>query len=342
MKTRFVLLAVKFSLITFLLTACGLLQQKPALTQTPPGAQVQPVTGIQYHFVTDQLLLPTTEEKAQAYALDVDGDSEQRGDNLFGRLLTLLTSVAPGLDVQSTLSETVAAGQLVSLHVVKADDPLNDSSVSWSILQGEEAQAAPAFDGSDEFTVDSAAPINAPVVGALSAGHFSGGPGAARLRLFLLGQYIELDSIALRLEVDVSAAGCANGRLGGGLTAAEFSDKLLPKIADGLNQIVQADPTAAKVLLQALDSNNDGTITIQELQTNPVLKLAISPDLDLLDASGTFNPGQDGREDSYSMGLGFTCVPASFVAPGDSPFTAANQRPRPCRRSPDWRRPTLP
>jgi hypothetical protein len=48
-----------------------------------------------------------------------------------------------------------------------------------------------------------------------------------------------------------------------------------------------------------------------------VLMVAGSPDLDLLDASGKFNPGQDGVKDSYSMGLGFTCVPAKFTAPGD-------------------------
>ncbi len=49
---------------------------------------------------------------------------------------------------------SMAAGKLVSLHVVKADDPLNDPSVSWSIVQGEETKAAPVFDGSDAFTVD--------------------------------------------------------------------------------------------------------------------------------------------------------------------------------------------
>ena len=40
--------------------------------------------------------------------------------------------------------------------------------------------------------------------------------------------------------------------------------------------------------------------------------LAISPDMDLLDASGKFNPRQDGVKNSYSVGLGFTCVPATW------------------------------
>ena len=31
--------------------------------------------------------------------------------------------------------------------------------------------------------------------------------------------------------------------------------------------------------------------------------IAITPDMDLLDASGAFNPGQDGVKDSYSVGV---------------------------------------
>ena len=45
--------------------------------------------------------------------------------------------------------------------------------------------------------------------------------------------------------------------------------------------------------------------------------MPISSDLDLLDASGKFNPRQDGVKDSLSVGLGFTCVPATFTTPGD-------------------------
>lgn len=126
-----------------------------------------------------------------------------------------------------------------------------------------------------------------------------------------------MDLIGVRLEADLSAKGCANGKLGGGVTVDEFRSKLLPAITDGLNQVIKADQAVAPTLLQALDSDHNGTITVQELENNPVLMIAIAPDLDLLDGSGKFNPGQDGVKDSYSVGLGFTCVPAIFAAPGD-------------------------
>jgi hypothetical protein len=314
MKIKKIISATNAGLILLLLAACNVLKPTPAPTQTP---EVLPTTGVQYHFVTNTLLIPTTQAQTQAVALNVDGDPQQHPDNLFGELLTLLTSSTQGDEMQSALDQAINTGQLVLLHVVKADDPLNDPSVSWSVFQGEKTQSAPSFDGADKFTVDPAAPPTSPIVGSLTNGHFTGGSGTARVQMFVLSQPVEVDLIGVRVEADLSAAGCANGKLGGGVTVAEFRGKLLPTVTDGLNQIIKADPALATTLLQAFDSDRDGTITIQELENNPLLMLAVSPDLDLLDASGNFNPGQDGVKDSYSVGLGFTCVPATFTAPGD-------------------------
>jgi hypothetical protein len=314
MKNVFV---INDGLILLLLAACSALKPTPTQPAPTQTAVVQPATGVQYHFVTNKLLIPTSQEQTQAFALNVDGDPQQHPDNKFGDLLTLLTSTAQGLELQSTLDQAVDTGQVVSLHVVKADDPLNDPSVSWSIFLGQKTQSAPSFDGSDKFMLDPAAPTNSPIVGSLTNGHFTGGPGTARVQMFLLGQLAEVDLIGVRLEADVSAKGCANGKLGGGVTVDEFRGKLLPAIADGLNQIIKSDQAVANTLMQVFDSDRNGIITIQELENNPMLMIAVSPDMDLLDASGKFNPSQDGVKDSYSVGLGFTCVPATFTAPGD-------------------------
>jgi hypothetical protein len=229
----------------------------------------------------------------------------------------LLTSAAPGLELQSVLDQAVNSGQLVTLHVVKAEDSLNDPSVSWSLFLGQKTQSAPSFDGSDQFLIDFATPTDSSIVGSLTNGHFTGGPGSARVQVFLLGQLVDVDLIGVHLETDLSAQGCTNGKLGGGVTVEEFRSKLLPAIADGLNQIIKENEDVANTLLPIFDSDHNGTITIQEFENDPLLMIAVSPDLDLLDASGKFNPGQDGVKDSYSVGLGFTCVPATFTAPGD-------------------------
>jgi len=314
MKMKNIFVAANVSLVLLLLAACGAL--KPTSTPVPAQpTEIPPATGVEYYFVTNKLLLPTTQEQTQTFALNVDGDSQQSSDNKFGNLLTLLTSASPDLELQSPLDQAVNTGLLVSLHKIKANELLNDSSVSWSIFLGQKTQVPPVFDGSDTFTLDSAVPANAPIVGSLTNGHFTGGPGMVRVQMFLLGQSIDVNLIGVRLETDFSAQGCVNGKLGGGVTVDEFRSKFLPAITAGLNQIIKANKTASNNLLQTFDADQDGIITIQELENNPLLMIAVSPDLDLLDASGTFNPNQDGVKDSYSVGLGFTCVAAAFTAP---------------------------
>jgi len=303
MKPKSIFAAIRFFLILTLLSACNMPQSsKPAPTPTPEAA---PATGIQYHFVTNRLLVPATQEQAQAFGLNVDGDSQQQPDNLVGKLLTLLTSMVPSLEIQSTIDQAMNSGQLVSLHVVKADNLMNDPDVSWLIIQGQNSESVPAFDGTDKFIPDASTPVNSPIIGTLTNGHFSGGPGTAHIRVFLMDQLVEFDLIGVHIE----------GKVGGGVTVDEFRSKLLPAIASGLNQIIKLDSTMANTILPVFDSDRDGAITAKELENNALLMLAASPDLDLLDASGKFNPGQDGVKDSYSIGLGFTCVPASFSAP---------------------------
>jgi hypothetical protein len=314
MKMKKFFMIENTGLILLLLAACN--TPRPAPTPAPTQtAVVVPATGVEYYFVTNKLQIPTTQEQTQAFALNIDGDAQQTTDNKFGEMLTLLTSATPGLELQSALDQAIDTGQLVSLHMVKADDSLNDPSVSWSIFQGQKTRSAPNFNSPDKFTLDSAIPANPPIVGSLTNGHFIGGPGTSHIQMFLMGQQIDVDLVGAHLEADLSAKGCANGKLGGGVTVNEFRSKLLPAIAGGLNQIIKTNEAMTNTLLQTFDSDHNGAITVQELENHPLLMIVLSPDLDLLDASGNFNPNQDGVKDSYSLGLGFTCVPATFTAP---------------------------
>jgi len=310
MNRKNIFVVVNTGLVFILLAACGATAPIPT-----PTAVVIPSTGIQYQFVTNSLLLPATREETQTFALNIDGDPQQKLDNKFGELFTLLMSASPSLNLQLTLDQAVKGGQLVSLHAVQANDLLNDSSVSWSIFQGQATASAPRFDGTDIFQPAFDVSRDSSIIGSLISGHFSGASGKASIEISLLGQVVNVDLIGGMLEADVSEKGCVNGKLGGGLTVDDFQSKLLPAIVDGLNQIIQADLTTTKILSQVFDTNHDGTITLQELEGNPLLMIAISPDLDLLDASGAYNPRQDGVKDSYSVGLGFTCVPSSFTTP---------------------------
>lgn len=316
MKTKNVFL-IYTSLVLVLLTACAGPTPEPTPTPTPiPTAEVPVDASVSFHFVTNKLMVPTTKEQTQTFALNLDGDSQQVTDNLFGSLITLLLSTSPELKLQPAVDEAVNAGQMLMLHVVQAGDPLNSPSASWSIFQGETSQSAPKFDGSDSFTVAPAAVLSDSLIpGSITNGHFAGGPGTARVQMALLGLPVEMDLIGVRLEADVSEAGCTNGKLGGGVAADEFRAILIPALVDGLNSVIEADKTAAGTILPVFDADQSGSISIAEVQNNVLLQLATSPDLDLLDASGNFNPRQDGVKDAISVGLGFTCVPAVFTAP---------------------------
>jgi hypothetical protein len=308
--------AINAGLVLLLVSACSALKSAPAQpTLLTPTPVVIPVTGIEYQFVTNKLLLPTTHEQTQTFGLNIDNDMQKTPDNKFGDLLTLLTSVAPDLELQLTLDQAIDTGQLVTLHMVKADDFLNDPNASWFIYLGQSSESAPTFNGSDVFTPDSATPANSPIIGSLVNGNFAGGPTTIPFKMFLLGQVVEVELIGVRLDADITVDGCANGKLGGGITVEQFRGRLLPALSEGLNQIVASESTAATPLLQAFDADKDKIITTQELEKNIILMIAISPDLDLLDSTDTFNPGQDGVKDSYSIGLGFTCVPADFITP---------------------------
>lgn len=316
MKIKKVLMLHTGVVLALTLTACG--NAPTAMPTIPPP--VEPANAdVNYHFVTNKLLVPTTHDQSQTWALDVDQDPQQSPDNLIGGMLATLVSVSPGLEVQATLDETINTGQVVMLDMLTTNDLQNDPTAQWTLFRGMNTESTPKFDGSDTFTINPDPTRDSSISGSITNGHFTGGPATARIQMAFMGVLLEVELIGVRIEADVNANGCTDGKLGGGLTGENFRSVFLPALADGLNLAITANAgsTFIQTLLAALDGDENGTITQDELGGNILLNAATSPDLDLLDASGQFNPGQDDVKDSLSMGLGFTCVSASFSAPGE-------------------------
>jgi hypothetical protein len=305
--------------LSVLLAACGNNGFPTAKPTIPPPAapSESPAADTPHTFVTNTLILPLSTTQSQELALNIDNDPQGTADNMLGRMFSTFLGISPEFELQSTVDEMISTGHVVMLHLVQAEDLQNDTSVQWSIHHGQQPAATPAFNGSDAFTIDNTAPANSMIPGAITNGHFSGGPGSARVQMVFLGVPIEVDLLGVRLEADITANGCSNGRIGGGVSQTDFQATFLPAFADGLNQTIAEDPAAAfsQTVLAAFDGDRNGSITREELQGNLLLGLVTSPDLDLLDASGAFNPNQDGVKDSLSLGLGFTCVPAAFSHP---------------------------
>jgi hypothetical protein len=76
------------------------------------------------------------------------------------------------------------------------------------------------------------------------------------------------------------------------------------------------DGSAGASVLTFFDTDGDCLIPVAELMENSLIEATLrNPDLDLLDATGAFNPNDDGVPDSLSLAIGFTAVGGTFPLP---------------------------
>jgi hypothetical protein len=320
---------------------------------TQPDADTSPLTGDFTHYVGNTLNVPDNQAESMALGLNIDGDPQNKIDNALGGLLAALG--AQGLDTQSNIDASVTSGSLLLLHSIQADDLTADSSVGWQVFLGTAAAEPPAYDGTDTFTVDSTGPSDAKLRGSITGGQFTGGPGNITIQLALgEGAPIRVNLIGARIKANVTATSCTGGVLAGAVTKAEVDSAIIPAIAPLVNDSIlssdsvdgalvpcqtmadcpatsdsgsalECDDDARNLclsdssltILNLLDANKDGTVTAAEIMSNSIVSALLAPDVDMLDANGDFNPRQDGTKDSISLGVGFTCVNATFDAPGE-------------------------
>src|SRR5450432_534420 len=109
------------------LVACG-----GGSSSSEADAAIMVSTGTYYHFVTDSVTVGATTTEADSFAFDLDGD--KKPDNTLGDILAILKT--QGLDVQTSITSALTAGQFVILYSIRADDLAKDSTVSWRVLLG--------------------------------------------------------------------------------------------------------------------------------------------------------------------------------------------------------------
>jgi hypothetical protein len=309
---------------TFVGYGCG--DDEP-ITPTPDapttsGPDAGVVAGTYSHYVTSELV---TGPDPSVYAFDLDGDDSV--DNQIGAILLVLKPL--GFDADMTLSTAVNAGTIVVLHSVKAAS-LASGAATWQVYIGDPKDNPDLTSGNGMFTIASDSPTSAIVPGTITAGTFSGGPADVTLKLALIegAEPLTLLLHDAHLEADVTAAGCTNGKLGGGITQTDLTSIILPALVMALNDRIDADGTchedptlnacnaSNKSLLSTLDhvatGNSDNHIQVAEIQNHPVIGNALKPDVDILLANGQL--GKDGTKESLSIGVGFTCNKAVFTA----------------------------
>jgi hypothetical protein len=305
----------------------------------PPAAECDIAGEPSAQYINNKVTIKETKPGA----FDLDGDT--RPDNALGPVIALLET--RGLTIQMTVDEAIAAGSLVMLHSVKGDLAASDPA-SWSVYLGEPFEAPPVFDGSDQATVASSSPDDAKLCGKVTGGRFAGGPGAVTVQLALgEGAPLEVKLIGVRLEAAITADGCTDGLLGGGVTGQELDTNVYPAIAELLNNTTKDDHPAGAESPQACVAANDPCPpthrsteadpepTVCDVERKLCLQSSTIQTLEILDKNNDamVTPEEiktnkliaqalnldvdlqfgDGEADSLSVALEFECAKATFT-----------------------------
>jgi hypothetical protein len=269
-----------------------------------------------YGYVTSELRMPTDSAQAKSYARDIDGDGHK--DNAFGAFIAAVAQ--QNVDFQGRVNQDIADGDLLMLHELRTPSFVHTKKATWQVMYAEQTPT-PDFSGSGSFAVASG-PSSPRLPAKIKNHHVKTAAGNIPLRLDLFGGIFTLKLKKAKVFATCSKPSCSNGRINGAITVQQINTVMLPKLAAQLTAIVTRDcpgPDASscqadsegKNYQELFDTNNDLTITTQELQDSPFVQVLLAPDLDLVKGNG--KPGQDGVNDAMSIGVGFEAVRAHLV-----------------------------
>ncbi|MEM9492137.1 MAG: hypothetical protein AAGC55_23525 [Myxococcota bacterium] len=314
----------------FSLAACGGSDDDDDGGGGPDPVACDLASATDYPSVVNSLDLPTSVAEASSLALDLDGDNNN--DNKLGELLATLGSTF-GIDLQTTVGAALNAGEVIILTNLRAED-LTRGCGSFGVFLGANPDPEPCnadgvcglhLSGSASFELDAQSPTDTVVNGTIVGGRFALGeddePGRFELELDLIEgeDPIRVELIGAQVELSSISDSGVVGILGGAVTEETINNDILPPLAGAVNTLYQADcalngdvcecaaGSTGATLKTLLDPNGDCVITAEEVQTSGTIQALIQPDLDLV--------GDDGEEESLSLGVSFSTVGATFTAP---------------------------
>lgn len=206
------------------------------------------------------------------------------------------------------------------------------------------------LDGSGSFDIAANSPTDALLRGNIANGDMVAGPGTVSIELPLGDTPLQIDLIGARLEVTVSADGLMSGKLGGAITCTDVDNKLMPAVQSLVTGLVEdsctpvgddcgcesgstgetvlgffdggvlvciefeADGVTCKT--EELQGAGDCEIGLEELKSQSIIDATLrNPDVDLLENVGSCDEDSDSEDDSLSLAVGFSGVPATFTLP---------------------------
>jgi hypothetical protein len=322
-------------LIAAVLVGCGPSDRQVCMEAVLERPDVDP-SGVDTVWVVDSMNMPTTATEANQFGVNLDCDEYGRPDNAVGQILSTFASYNVSSDLDTDVNAMIDAGRLIELLTLRATSTADAEQVGLTLQHGIDLDGDPTdnLGGAETFAVDTERG-GGTATGRIVAAHLSvrGGPYPVGIPLPSLDAVVIVPLAGVSVELDIGD-GRLSGLLGGAIPSAVLDQVLLPSMHDALvrqldsecsGSTTGAPPCGCTALGQSLidlydwlpdrpgnEPDGDCMIDLDELGTNPLIRLLLEPDVDLFDADGVLNPGVDGNKDSLSIGFAFTAVPATI------------------------------
>jgi hypothetical protein len=258
--------------------------------------------------------------------------------------MVLSTLAGMGFDIQATIDQAVAEGDIILLVDFQTKDFSNTTAAGIQVFLGENPTPAACMagemydeatgtgcghhlDGNGMFSIAANSPDNAALGGKIVNGTFTGGPGDLSLQIALGGtDAIQLDLIGARAKATglsdamIGGSSATDGVIfGGAVTKEDIDTKIIPAIQKQLVPIIAEDctmPTAppacgcmadstGKTIIGLFDTNpKDCMVTVEEISTNSLIVSLLAPDVTI-----------DGKM-ALSIGIKATAAKATYTVPG--------------------------
>lgn len=297
-----------------------------APSDAPPDAIADApfVPGTSTHYVLDRVLLPENNTQARDYGLDLDNDMVV--DNRLGMVISVLSGM--GFEAQTDMDRMIDRGSIIMLGNVRGTSLVNSTPASFTIYQGinpvppactsaQDTICRKHLAGTGAFTIDPSILLDPPLIGSISNGQLTAGPGHLTIRFVFMGSApITVTLIGAHVQLAASSAGLT-GKLGGAITQTDVNMNVLPPMRDGFEATVMKECTmltsppscgcpggsTGNTLIGLFDTNQNCSISLGEVQNNSLIVSLFVPDVTV-----------EGKQ-ALSFGVSVTAVPGTYNDP---------------------------
>jgi len=282
-----------------------------------------------WDYLVNQLDIPTTSAEAANIGFDLNGDDVI--DNKLGTVMAML--MANGAEDPNTWVNTqIGIGGVVIPLRYYVDSWSGDATTMMLAYEGKPTNTPPVLNGTDVVEVVAGSPTDLYLCGPYSGGSADMGPGVMLVPIPLYIQTVFVPLQRARVMGAITQAGWTDVVVGGGMTAGDVDQIVLPALVDYFNFVLAGDPAGgmAETVMVLFDGScsdlggacagvvagqgdcvenlptDPNPITLTEVRCNAMFASARAPDVD---SDG------DGVDDLLSVGFQLQAVPATILLP---------------------------